>query len=192
MKDCDAFLARRRTVLSAAAWTVPVVMVASAAPAFAASGGNDLTMTMEFYPSLYWPAAAVQVRRRLTVTNHGPDATTGPVTVTVDTPGANNWHIIDTTDWMVLPSGTTSPTSWSLVDNTTSWSFTYADPIPAGATIVLVIKHAYISADGTFDQVARVSAANVSDDVDPTNNTAIATVTTDVDAPPWWDSYPVW
>lgn len=192
MIDSDAFLARRRTVLSAAAWTVPVIMVASAAPAFAVSVGNDLSMTMEFYPSLYWPAAAVQVRRRLTVTNHGPDATTGPVTVTVDISGANNWSIIDTTNWMVLPSGTTSPTSWSLVDNTTSWAFTYADPIPAGATIVLVIAHIYISADGTFDQVATVSAANASDNVDPTNDIAIATVTADANAPQWPDTFPDW
>lgn len=78
----------RRTVVAGAAWAVPAVLVASAAPAAAASGGIDLAPALRFrYTSTGGPIGPIGVPTMLTgllyIYNVSPYPSVGPVMLTI-------------------------------------------------------------------------------------------------------------
>ena len=86
----------RRTVVASAAWAVPAVVVASAAPAAAASGGIDLAPALRFrYASTGGPIGPISVPTMLTgllyIYNLSPYPSVGPVMLTI----SNDTHLSD-------------------------------------------------------------------------------------------------
>lgn len=77
----------RRTIIKGAAWSLPVVAVAAAVPAMAASTGTDLTGAFSGPLNLSLvvvvPVATVSTVTTLTITNDGPEPQAAGATVRI-------------------------------------------------------------------------------------------------------------
>lgn len=103
-------VASRRNVLKGAAWTAPVVVMATAAPAFAASGAASLTAAISAATALNTPR---RVDVRSTLSNINDQASTAlSATVTV----------------------TLSASSWGATPSATAAGYTGGTPAGTGAT----------------------------------------------------------
>lgn len=133
--ESEQFRLSRRRALQGAAWTAPVIVVASAAPAFAASpggaldlkrGASDVTLTTDGvadYYDLEFSGLSVVVPTALTA-----GQLTLTVTYTPTSPGGPNGMLV-----LSAPSGwTSSPTPGSVGSSVV---LTYGGAVSAGTEV---------------------------------------------------------
>ena len=134
--DVMAFAPSRRTLTRTAAWAVPAVVLASAAPAFAVSGDVSLTSTWQLTTDedIAWAQVG-----DLVWTVQGADLAAGSsVTLVVSDPNANLEGYI----WLEARSGLQGAVIGSHAvptGGTTTLSFTTTDVVPVGSSFSVTI-----------------------------------------------------
>ncbi len=142
------FISRRSVVRAGAtaAWSVPLIQVVGAAPAFAAVSG-DTVLTLATPTGSYTSATTLHVVA--SVTNSGTHSTTNlQLTVSLPTPA----------------SGTVTATGWTVSGSGTSFVFTANAPVVASASLAI---------DVTFT-VSSTPAGSLGVSASATNATTVA------------------
>ncbi|MEI2714175.1 MAG: hypothetical protein V9G04_13015 [Nocardioides sp.] len=147
----------RRSVLNGAAWSAPVVVLATTAPSFAAASVRDLALTVATGATSFSTSGSTSVT--FTVTNNGTQATTSGSTV-VSVPKVTG---------LTLAPGS-MPSGWTVVDNGTSYTITGPD-LGVGASIALPFT-ATSNAPGNYTVSGSVTP--ITGETTTTNNTASA------------------
>lgn len=161
-----------RRTLALSAWSVPVIAMVEAAPAFAASGGTDLTVSIDVTPTAIALDTPTPSTMTLTLTNLGPGATTGAVSITVSA-----LHGFDTYGSITL----SDTANWSFSQSFPTWTFVHSGIIPAGSSVTLTVTYV-ITATMWLDMPqqivyqATLTATNAIDDGVLTNDTDVAYV----------------
>lgn len=160
----------RRQVTKAAAWSVPVIATAAAAPAYAASDAADFDAQvdggcMSTGTSGYWlyfriiatGATPVPAGQQITIEMHDPD-----------------WggQLTPTAVYTATSGGTEGVTGITVSADQTTWSATTTRSIGADLADHM---HLYVSGVGFNTNGETGRCTITTNDTDPTNNTALVT-----------------
>lgn len=143
-----------------------------AAPAFAVSGGTDLTISIGVLPATLSLDVPTPATMTLTLTNLGSAATTGPVSIAVDA-----LHGFDTYAGITLSNTAT----WSFSQSFPTWTFVYSGVIPAGGSVTLTVSYQvtatmWVDLPQRIEYSATLTASNAIDDGVLTNDTDVTHV----------------